>query len=258
MFRRRGFTLVELLVVIGIIALLISILLPALTKAREASQRTVCLSNIRQLGTAMQLYATEFHDYIPIGYMSQKQFSYVVNWNNANGAGVSQMGCLVVGHTINDGKAFYCPSETDPMFMYDTPENVWPFGKNPPDPHLTQAGLGHTRFAYNARPSAEWFPVTGGNSGFPKKMDRKSQLKNKALLADIIISKYEVLHRHKKGINVLYGNWSGQWVPFEDINKSPWNLIPSGDVNTSYNDTMLNETGLIPKGIWADLDKLSQ
>jgi prepilin-type N-terminal cleavage/methylation domain-containing protein len=257
MRRRRGFTLVELLVVIGIIALLISILLPALNKAREASQRTVCLSNLRQLGTAMQLYATEFHDYIPIGYMSEKQFSYVVNWNNSNGTRVTQMGFLVVAHTISDGKAFYCPSETDPMFMYDTPVNVWPFDKNPPDPHLSSPGLGHTRFAYNARPSAEWFPLPN-RQVFPNPMSKKSQLKNKALLADILISKGDVLRRHKKGINVLYGNWSGQWVPLSDFNKSPWNLIPNGDVSTSYNDAMLNETGLMPRGIWADLDKLSQ
>ena len=260
--RNAAFTLVELLVVIGIIALLIAILMPALSRAREASQKTVCLSNLRQLGTAMQLYATEFKDVVPIGYMDQKQFSYVVHWNHSgsNPPKASQMGLIAVAGFAKEPRAFYCPMENDPMFMFDTPENPWPFDKTPPHPNLTQAGLGHTRFAYNARPAVNWpanspYPPTDRRFWLPDDLPRKSRLGNRALLADTLINRNFIKKRHKNGINVLFGSWSAQFIPMSDFDRGAWRDMPAdADVSTNYNAAMITTINGIEFGIWADLD----
>jgi prepilin-type N-terminal cleavage/methylation domain-containing protein len=63
--KRCGFTLVELLVVIGIIAVLLGILLPALGRAREHANRVACLANLRSIGQAMRLYADTYKDRLP-------------------------------------------------------------------------------------------------------------------------------------------------------------------------------------------------
>src|SRR5262245_8901444 len=63
--RRFAFTLVELLVVIGIIAILVALLLPALADARKQSQLVACRSNLAQIRNAIMMYANDFRDHYP-------------------------------------------------------------------------------------------------------------------------------------------------------------------------------------------------
>src|SRR3954453_12328138 len=62
---RRAFTLIELLVVIAILAILAAILFPVFAQAREAARKAACLSNCKQIGTALHMYAQDYDESLP-------------------------------------------------------------------------------------------------------------------------------------------------------------------------------------------------
>jgi prepilin-type N-terminal cleavage/methylation domain-containing protein len=284
MRRLRAFTLVELLVVIGIIAILVGILLPTLSRARDAAARTACMSNLRQVSDFLRLYAVNSKDAIPIGYINAgKQVSYVLNYNGyaatpPPGHSVCSMGLIGMAGLFKQGpKSLYCPSEQDILFQYDTYQNVWCFDKEPgttgynqlmnsvgPNPGYDNA---LTRMGYQTRP-CQRFPGLGTRpdgyivpqieyspyyrstpaSGAPimKGFLRRSQLKNLAILSDLTnYGPQSIKVRHKRGVNVLYNSGSALFVETKAFQDAD-NTLPANRRWIS-----------IPAGIGADIASTS-
>jgi len=109
---RPAFTLVELLVVVAIIALLLSILLPALNKAREAARHTVCMANQSQVGRAMFLYAQDHRNYLPYDNLGGSQFNPW--WNRVGEMSDTTDPVRATGYIAYDsnqysGAVWHCP-----------------------------------------------------------------------------------------------------------------------------------------------------
>lgn len=260
---QRGFTLVELLVVIGIISILISILLPSLQKARESARRVECASNLRQIGMGIQMYRNDNRDLGPVVYQPWDLFKAVAT-RNGDGSykldGYTGLGLLFINGYIGgdykpDGvynskhqtdRILFCPGISDQGAGMRLRE-AWP-GRSTLDP---DGPRWDRECSYILDPPTRTLepPPAGVDYGQrPKQYVRWSKYPHQAIVSDLWRFPYSdaaggsvsILSHGFKFFNVLYTD--GSVIPYTGNFVDNW--YKAGKTLSSLGNTIYQQYDL--------------
>lgn len=211
--KKSGFTLIELLVVIAIIALLMGILMPALSRVREVAKRTICSSQLRQVGIAIPLYAGDNDNFMP--YYGDPMHPYAVyrdGWRDDDGKLIAmKVALLYEGGYITDPRLFYCPSNIMDLYKFESYNDPPPWGTLPQkyntmdaqgQTHNQWIRMGYTYFPTDRKPKMD--PSTQAPEDTAKKIDSVDPYL--PYMTDTIRRKEHISHQRKGAyaINALF------------------------------------------------------
>ena len=234
--QKNAFTLIELLVVVAIISLLISILLPAISKAKKIAESSVCLSNLRQIGFAANYYVSDNDDYIPRGDYTYVWFELFMPYLGQEHASASG--------DYRQVEIYRCPSfPTTGFGNYDVPNskqtvnyvvNAWTF--NNKKDMVGHEQNGRSKISEFKKLLSETIYLADNEHGdrrpvIQKRDDpdiqrldvfRASHIASSLAESDLTNGRRVANDRHRDGCNVLYLDWHADWMRATDMKVRMW------------------------------------
>ncbi|MEM1329008.1 MAG: DUF1559 domain-containing protein [Planctomycetota bacterium] len=246
---RRGFTLIDVLVSLVVVAVLVGLMLPAISGARETARRVVCASNERQIGLGMAMYAEDFdealvptatimdllrvsssRDHIPVFGSESVRLRFATAKQSPLDTAWDGLGILFSREYLPAAPLFYCPSH-DAGFDFARFEDRW---------HGVEGRI-DGNFQYRGQDG-------NGNRSFARITPRST-----ALVSDGLRSVQEF--NHKSGANVLRGDLVVRWV--EDTQNRIVSILPDAAAMTDSNGTPAVGLDSIAEA-WDVIDELNQ